>query len=174
MHILTRSFKRSLRKHPYSNILKILQTKQGKFSDKNSDIFLIFAQNIDCGFSLEPPHPAVLTSTHNLCIVSKIRKIMYTPVNPRFTIEKWGLRGSKLFRRVFVTSKSNESWFPTCILRLRNIMHNYQNFQHKISSHKAVATFWINGTFAHFIHQNWVVSLYKLQLDRSELQFQLR
>ena len=26
-----------------------------KFSDKNSDIFRISAQNIDCGYSLEPP-----------------------------------------------------------------------------------------------------------------------
>ena len=31
-----------LRKHAYSNILKILQPKKGKFSDKNSDIFHIF------------------------------------------------------------------------------------------------------------------------------------
>ena len=27
---------------------------------------------------------------------------MYTPVNPSFTIQKWGLRGSKLYRYVFV------------------------------------------------------------------------
>ena len=30
-------------------------TKNWKFSDKNSDIFHISAQNIDCGYSLEPP-----------------------------------------------------------------------------------------------------------------------
>ena len=30
-------------------------TKNWKFSDKNSDIFHNFAQNIDCGYSLEPP-----------------------------------------------------------------------------------------------------------------------
>ena len=30
-------------------------TKKGKFSDENSDIFHIAAQNIDCGYSLEPP-----------------------------------------------------------------------------------------------------------------------
>ena len=33
---------------------------------------------------------------------SKIRKIIYTPVNPSFAIKKWGLRGSKLYRYVFV------------------------------------------------------------------------
>ena len=57
-------------------------SKNWKFSDKNSDIFLISAQNIDCVYSLE----AVLTSTHNLCFWAEIRKIMYTPVNPSFTI----------------------------------------------------------------------------------------
>ena len=42
----------SLRKHAYSNILKILPPKKWKFLDKkNSDIFHISAQNIDCGYS---------------------------------------------------------------------------------------------------------------------------
>ena len=27
---------------------------------------------------------------------------MYTPVNPSFAIKKWGLKGSKLYRWVFV------------------------------------------------------------------------
>ena len=48
--------------------------------------FNIFAQNIDCGHTLEPPQgKAVLTTTHNLCFRAKIRKIMYNPVNPNFT-----------------------------------------------------------------------------------------
>ena len=29
---------------------------------------------------------AVLTSTHNLCFRAEIRKIMYTPVKPSFTV----------------------------------------------------------------------------------------
>ena len=37
------------------NILENLPPKRWKFSDKNSDIFHISAQNIDCGYSLEPP-----------------------------------------------------------------------------------------------------------------------
>ena len=40
---------------PYSNILKILQPKTEYFQIKNSDIFHISAQNIDCEYSLEPP-----------------------------------------------------------------------------------------------------------------------
>ena len=57
----------SLRKHAYSNTLKNLQPKMAIFQIKNSDVFHISAQNIDCGYSLEPPLvEAVLTSTHNL------------------------------------------------------------------------------------------------------------
>ena len=44
-----------LRKHAYSNILKISPPKTENFQVKNSDIFHISAQNIDCGCSLEPP-----------------------------------------------------------------------------------------------------------------------
>ena len=45
----------SLRKHAYSNILKILPPKTESFQIKNSNIFHISAQNIDCGYLLEPP-----------------------------------------------------------------------------------------------------------------------
>ena len=47
--------RKALRKQAYSNILKILQPKNETISDKNSDKFPISAQNIDCGYSLEPP-----------------------------------------------------------------------------------------------------------------------
>ena len=30
--------------------------KNDHFGMKNGDIFLIFVQNIDCGYMLEPPH----------------------------------------------------------------------------------------------------------------------
>ena len=50
--------------------------KNDNFQMKFFYIFLIFAQNIDCGYSLEPPlSEAVLTSTHNLCFGANIRKI---------------------------------------------------------------------------------------------------
>ena len=48
--------KGSLREHAYSNILIIiLQPKKENFQIRNSDIFHISAQNINCGYSLEPP-----------------------------------------------------------------------------------------------------------------------
>ena len=52
----TQRSKFSLRKHAYSNILKILPPKNENFQIKNSDIFHISAKNIDCEYSLEPPH----------------------------------------------------------------------------------------------------------------------
>ena len=45
----------SLRKHAFLNILKILPLKNENFQIKSSDIFHISAQNIDCGYPLEPP-----------------------------------------------------------------------------------------------------------------------
>ena len=44
----------TLRKHAYSNVLKILPAKNENFQRKKSNIFHISAQNIDCGYSLEP------------------------------------------------------------------------------------------------------------------------
>ena len=75
----------SLRKHAYSNILKNLQPKKKEnFQIKNSDIFDILAQNIDFGYSLEPSRWGGSNEyTQSMFFFfSKIRKIMYTPVNP--------------------------------------------------------------------------------------------
>ena len=46
---------KSLRKHAYSNTLKILPPTNESFQIENSDFFHISVQNIDCGYSLEPP-----------------------------------------------------------------------------------------------------------------------
>ena len=43
----------SLRKHTYSNMLKILRPKNKNFQIKNTDIFHISAQSIYCEYSLE-------------------------------------------------------------------------------------------------------------------------
>ena len=53
---------------------------------KNSDIFHISAQNIDCGYSLEPPRRGGSNEYPQSMFLSRNKKIMYTPVNPRFTI----------------------------------------------------------------------------------------
>ena len=40
---------------PIQYIENFTTKKKGNFLDKNSDIFHISAQNIDCGYSLNPP-----------------------------------------------------------------------------------------------------------------------
>ena len=61
--------------------------KNGTFSNKkNSEIFHIFAQNIYCGYSLEPPRRGGSNEYPQSMFTSRTRKIMYTPVNPSFTI----------------------------------------------------------------------------------------
>ena len=76
----------SLRKHAYSNILKILQPKEENFQIRNSDIFHISAQNLHCVYSLEPPQLGGSNEYPQSMFLRKIRKIMYTPVNPSFTV----------------------------------------------------------------------------------------
>ena len=76
----------TLRKHACSNILKILPPKNENLQIKNSDIFHISAQNIDCGYSLEPPRRGGSNEYPQSLLLSRNEKIMYTPVNPSFTI----------------------------------------------------------------------------------------
>ena len=50
-----KNYGNTLQKQAYSNILKILPPKHEDFQIKKSDFFLISAQNIDCGYSLDLP-----------------------------------------------------------------------------------------------------------------------
>ena len=76
-----------LRKHAYSHILKNFTTiKIENFQIKNPDIYHISAQNIDCGYSLEPPRRGGSNEYPQSMFGTEKRKIMYTPVNPSFTI----------------------------------------------------------------------------------------
>ena len=68
---------------------------------KNCDIFLIFAQNIVCGYMLEPPQvgrskeyisEAVLKSTHDQCFRAKLRKNVYL-CKPQFYYIEEGCQG---------------------------------------------------------------------------------
>ena len=91
----------SLRKHAYSNILKILpQKKNENFQMKNSDtrIFHISAQNIECGYSLEPPRRGGSNAyPQSMFFGAEIRIIMYAvPKKPQFYYIKVGFNGIKI------------------------------------------------------------------------------
>ena len=63
-----------LRKHAYSNLLKILPSKNKHFQIKNSDMFRISAQNIDCGYSLKPPRRGASNEYPQSIFLSKNNK----------------------------------------------------------------------------------------------------
>ena len=63
---------------------------------KNSDIFHISAQNIDCGYSLETPRRGGSNEYPQSMFLSRNNKIMCTPVNPSFYYIKVGFKGVKI------------------------------------------------------------------------------
>ena len=65
----------------FSEIVKI-----ENFQQKIFDIFLIFAQNIDCGYTLEPPRQGGSNEYPQSMFWSKNKKNRYTPAYPSFTI----------------------------------------------------------------------------------------
>ena len=64
--------------------------KKGNFQRKKCDFFLIFAQNIDRGYTLEPP----------LCFRAKLRKNVH-PGKPHFSYIKVGCKGVFITRTCF-------------------------------------------------------------------------
>ena len=84
---------------------KFYHQKSEKFQIKNSDILHISAQNIDCGYSLEPPndYPQSMFSSKN-------KKNNVYPCKPQYYYIKVGLKGSNLYRRVFVMWNGNTKY----------------------------------------------------------------
>ena len=67
----------------YSEIFKVL--KNENFQQKIFDIFLIFAQNIDCGHTLEPPRRGGSNEYLQSMFWSKNKKNRYTPIPVLYT-----------------------------------------------------------------------------------------
>ena len=82
-----------LRKHAYSNILKILAPKNENFHIKNSDIFHISPQNIDCGYSLEPPRRGGSNEYPQSMFSSGNKQNNVYPCKPQFYYIKVGFEG---------------------------------------------------------------------------------
>ena len=93
---------KTLRKHSCLNILNISPPKTESFQIKKVRYFLIFAQNIDCGYSLEPPHQGGSSGyPQSMFLVSNKRNNVY-PCKPEFYYIKVGFNGVKIYRYVFV------------------------------------------------------------------------
>ena len=75
--------------------------KNENFHWKIFDIFLIFAQNIDCGYTLEPPRRGGSNEYPQSMFWSKNKKNMYTPANPIFFYIKVGFKGVYISQTCF-------------------------------------------------------------------------
>ena len=75
------------------NYIENFTTKNWKFSDKNSNIFHISAQNINCGYSLEPPRRGGSNEYHKLCFLSRNKKNNVYPCKPQFYYIEVGFKG---------------------------------------------------------------------------------
>ena len=86
----------SLRKHAYSNMRKILPPKNENFQIKKLDIFHVSDQNIDCGYSLEPPRRGGSNEYPQSIFLSRNKKINVYPCKPQFYYIKVGFKGVKI------------------------------------------------------------------------------
>ena len=84
----------SLRKHAYSNILKILLQKNENFQIKNSGIFHISAKNIDCGYC--GPRRGGSNEYPQSMYLSRNKKTNVYPCKPQFYYIKVGFKGVKV------------------------------------------------------------------------------
>ena len=66
------------------------------FPIKNSDIFHISSQNIDCGYSLEPPRRGGSNEYPQSMFLIRNKKHNVYPCKPRFYYIKVGFDGVKI------------------------------------------------------------------------------
>ena len=96
----------SLHIHRASYITKTcLCTRMQKISlsktIKTSDIFHISAQNIDCGYSLEPPRRGGSNEYPQSMFLSRKKKNNVYPCKPEFYYIKVGFKGVKIIQACF-------------------------------------------------------------------------
>ena len=77
----------TLRKHAYSKLLIISPAKKENFQIKNSDIFHISSQNINCGYSIY--------------VLSRNKKNNVYPCEPQFYYVTMRFKGVKIIKACF-------------------------------------------------------------------------
>ena len=71
-------------------------TKKWKFSEKNTDFLNISAQNIDCGYSLEPPQWGISNKYPQSVFLSRNKKNNVYPFKSQFYDVKVVFEGVKI------------------------------------------------------------------------------
>ena len=77
----------------YGNFYNQIKEKN---QTKNTDIFHISAQNIDCGYSLEPPRRGGSNEYPQSMFLSRNKKNNVYPCKPQFYYIKVGFKGVKI------------------------------------------------------------------------------
>ena len=83
----------TLRRHAHTINSNFFSSKIENFQQENFDIFLIFAQNIDCEYTIEPPRRGSSSEYPQSMFMSKNKKNGYIPTYTSFTTCKWGISG---------------------------------------------------------------------------------
>ena len=94
----------------YSNTLRILPTKNENVQMKNSGSFHISAQNIYCGYSLEPPQQGSSNKYSQSMFLSRNKKINVYPSKPQFYCIKMGFKGVKTIYRSYHMYLDRQAW----------------------------------------------------------------
>ena len=89
-------------------------TKNWKFSDKNSDIFHISAQNIGCGYSLELPQWGSSNEYPKCMFSSKNKKNNVYPSKPQFYYIKVGFKGVNIIKACFLDATKTQISLCIC------------------------------------------------------------
>ena len=76
--------------------MKISSPKTENFQIKNSYIFLISAQKIDCEYSLEPPRWGGPNEKTTIYLLSRNKKNNVYPCKPQFYYIKVGFKGVEI------------------------------------------------------------------------------
>ena len=90
-----------IRKTRLFKYIENFTTKNWKFSDKNSDIFHISAQNIDCGYSLEPPRRGGFNEYPQSMFLSRNKENNVYPCKPKLYYIKVRFKGGQNYIGMF-------------------------------------------------------------------------
>ena len=86
----------ALRKHAYLKIQKLSLPETENCQIKNSNNFHISAQNVGCGYSLEPPRRGGSNWYPQSMFLSRNKKNNVYPCKPQFYCIKVGFKGVKI------------------------------------------------------------------------------
>ena len=100
----------TLRKLAHAIYRNFFGCKNQNFHRKNVDIFLIFAQNIYCGYTLEPPHRGGSNEYPQSMFWSKNKKNRYTPRISQVYYIKVGFKELYITRTCVPDEKVSNVW----------------------------------------------------------------